>query len=156
MSARIPCVYLRTGGLKPFLFNHGKTIHMDKTTLEMFRKENDAWRHMVDRREKEIPRFERLLAEAKGGMDRLPAEVCRKVDDMQREIVSQEERMTALHRQIDDQQGFLSHILETESEDSAQVTLIRQNKLRQMIREAERAFLELKCVFVNQLSTLHA
>jgi hypothetical protein len=129
---------------------------MDKKTLEMFRKENDAWRHMVDRREKEIPRFERMLAEAKEGVDRLPAKVSRKVDDLQREIVSQEERMTALHRQIDDQQGFLSHILETESEDPAQVTLSRQNTLRQMVREAERAFLELHCVFLNQLSTLRA
>ena len=127
---------------------------MDKTTLEMFRKENDAWRHMVDRREREIPQFERMLAEAARDRDRLPAYVFRKVDDLQKEIVGQEERMTALHRQIDDQQGFLSHILETETEGPGQQTLIRQNTLRQMVREAERGFLELKSVFLNILSTL--
>jgi hypothetical protein len=127
---------------------------MDKTTLEMFRKENDAWRHMVDRREREIPHFERMLAEAARDSDRLPAYVFRKVDDLQKEIVSQEERMTALQRQIDDQQGFLSHILETEIEGPGQQTLNRQNTLRQMAREAERGFMELKSVFLNILSTL--
>lgn len=130
------------------------TIHMDKTTLEMFRKENDAWRHMVDRREREIPHFERMLTEATQGIERLPAYVHRRVDDLQKEIVSQEERMTALHRQIDDQQGFLSRILETETESPGQQTLNRQNTLRQMVREAERGFLELKSVFLNILSNL--
>ena len=127
---------------------------MDKTTLEMFRKENDAWRHMVDLREKEIPRFERMLVEATEGIGGLTASAHRKVDDLHRGILSQEERMTALHRQIDDQQGFLTRILEEESEGPAQVTLTRQNSLRQMVREAERAFLELKCSFLNSLSSL--
>ena len=127
---------------------------MDKTTLELFRKENDAWRHMVDRREREIPQIERLLAEATEGREDLPAGVHSEVDRMQREIATQEQRMVTLHREIDDQQGFLTRILETEEEERLPLTLSRQNMLRDMVREAERAFNDLKSMFLNRLSTL--
>jgi len=117
--------------------------------------ENSGWRKTIAMQAREIPILEEMLAVT---VNDTTLQVSRKQSNevhFSRQMESQFREMTQLNFAIDQQQKRLARDCENEAEGRYDIdALCTQDILRERIKMTEKGFIELKCNFMNYLSTL--
>jgi hypothetical protein len=126
----------------------------DQAMLNFFIRENDAWGDVIDRRDREIPDLERMMADRMADERTMPTSTRDNLRCLHDAMERQRATLVSLRQELEDQQRFLVKGQAMDADSFAIHTLARQNLLRERIRAAERTFIELKCDFLNQLSAV--
>lgn len=126
----------------------------EQAMLDFFIRENDAWEDVIDRRDREIPDLERLMADRMSDMRSMPDTSRDNLKCLHEGMERQRALLLSLRKELEEQQRFLVKGQAMDADSFAIHSLARQNLLRERIRAAERTFIELKCDFLNQLSAV--
>lgn len=130
---------------------------MNYKILELFIKENDAWDHMINRQRIELPqlnaKISSIVEERKG---ELREERTRIFDHFKKAMAEQQHDMDEVAQELARQQAKLTaeRNRHTQDDPTAIQTLNSQNILRNHIREIEKKFVELKCKYLNYVSSI--
>jgi len=117
--------------------------------------ENDTWRKTIASQKKEIPGFRKMLRST-GKKQTLVETGNLAINSIfNRDLLIQQNEMERLKHDIDEQQKRLSADCESETEHKYDIdTLCTQDILRDRIKAVEKSYIDLKCNFMNYISTL--
>jgi hypothetical protein len=120
---------------------------------DCFIQENHAWDDLIARHKGEIPQLRHMLGDVLSRKRVVGDDTRAGVDHLCTEMSQHEASMTRIREHLADQQHHLRRL--SGHDLSADVdSLSRQNILRERIRHAERAFIDLKCEMLNYLSII--
>lgn len=117
--------------------------------------ENSSWRKAIAAQTREFPAFKKMLADATGEHKASETENIQAETHFLKQLALQEKKMQQINHAIDLQQKRLALDCENEGENKYDIdTLCTQDILRERIKEIEKNYIDLKCNFMNYLSTL--
>lgn len=120
---------------------------------ECFIQENHAWDDLIARHKGEIPQLRHRLGAVLSRKRVVGDDTRAGVDQLCSEMGRHEASMGSLREHLADQQHHLRRLTGHDLSADAD-SLSRQNLLRERIRHAERAFIDLKCEMLNYLSII--
>lgn len=132
-----------------------KHVKKAPTKFRLYLDENRVWRKAIAYQSKEIPAFRKMLSTA-GDKKKVVETGSMSVNDIfSRELLLQQNEMAKLSHAIDEQQKRLVQDCNCEAEHKYDMdTLFGQDILRDRIKAVEKQYIDLKCNFMNYLSTL--
>lgn len=117
--------------------------------------ENNGWKKAINEQVSEIPVLEKMLTVAVHDTHPGTQEKLRSENHFNRQLLLQQKEMHKLNLEIDRQQERLEKDCENETENKYDFdTLCTQEILRERIKAIEKNYIDLKCNFMNYLSTL--
>lgn len=132
-----------------------KHVTKAPTKFRLYLDENRVWRKAIACQAKEIPAFQKMLSTA--GDKKKGAETggMGANDIFSSELLLQQNEMAKLSHAIDEQQKRLLQDCKCEAEHKYDIdTLCGQDILRDRIKAVEKQYIDLKCNFINYISTL--
>lgn len=117
--------------------------------------ENRNWRKTITTQVRELPVLEKMLNQALHEKKDVSSGKLTMEDHFCRQLSVQQQDMKKLSNEIDDQQKRLAKDCENEIESRYDIdALCTQDILRERIKAIEKNYIDLKCNFMNFLSTL--
>ncbi len=132
-----------------------KHVKKAPTKFRLYLDENKVWRKAIAYQSKEIPAFQKMLSTAGDKKKRAETGSVAANNIFSSELLLQQNEMAKLSHAIDEQQKRLVQDCKCEAEHKYDIdTLCGQDILRDRIKAVEKQYIELKCNFMNYISTL--
>ncbi len=128
---------------------------LDETRCRLFINENAGWQSTIKAQVKEIPQLKTMLAvfqsadSLNGPADKIGTDIF-----FNSELMIHQTEMKKLDDAIEEQQKRLKQDCDIKNQQDIDA-FCNQDILRQRIMAIEKAYIELKCNFINYLSTIN-
>ena len=127
---------------------------LDETKCRLFINENASWQSAIKAQEKEIPQLKIMLANVQNADDiNGPADKTGTDIFFNSELIMQQKEMKKLDEAIEEQQKRLLQDCDIKNQQDIEA-FCTQDILRQRIKAIEKTYIDLKCNFMNYLSTI--
>ncbi len=130
------------------------TLLLDETKCRLFINENAGWQSAIKAQVKEIPQLKIMLANVQNA-DNINGPADKTGTDIffNSELMMQQNEMKKLDEAIDKQQKKLLQDCDLKIQQDVDA-FCNQDILRQRIKAIEKTYIDLKCNFMNYLSTI--
>lgn len=131
------------------------TLLLDETKCRLFINENAGWQSAIKAQVKEIPGLKIMLVAVQNA-DNITGLADKTGTDIyfNSELMMQQNEMKKLDEAIEEQQKRLLQDCDLKNQQDIDA-FCTQDILRQRIKAIEKAYIELKCNFMNYLSTIN-
>jgi hypothetical protein len=130
------------------------TLLLDETKCRLFINENAGWQSAIKAQVKEIPQLKIMLANVQNA-DNINGPADKTSTDIffNSELMQQQNEMKKLDEAIEEQQKRLLQDCDLKNQQDVDA-FCNQDILRQRIKAIEKTYIDLKCNFMNYLSTI--
>lgn len=130
------------------------TLLLDETKCRLFINENAGWQSAIKAQVKEIPQLKIMLANVQNA-DNINGPADKTGTDIffNSELMQQQNEMKKLDEAIEEQQKRLLQDCDLKNQQDIDA-FCNQDILRQRIKAIEKTYIDLKCNFMNYLSTI--
>jgi hypothetical protein len=130
------------------------TLLLDETKCRLFINENAGWQNAIKAQVKEIPQLKIMLANVQNA-DNINGLADKTGTDIffNSELMMQQNEMKKLDEAIEEQQKRLLKDCDLKNQQDIDA-FCNQDILRQRIKAIEKTYIDLKCNFMNYLSTI--
>ena len=130
------------------------TLLLDETKCRLFMNENAGWQNAIKAQVKEIPQLKIMLANVQNA-DNINGPADKTGTDIffNSELMQQQNEMKKLDEAIEEQQKRLLQDCDLKNQQDIDA-FCNQDILRQRIKAIEKTYIDLKCNFMNYLSTI--